>query len=271
LRRGTAPEPERGTHDTAVCPPFRLFRGVGEPPRREGRTILLSAPPACGVSPPAPRASRPRPRAPVRSPPGASLAAPTWGERKHTWIAVPRRVIAAVPSGAKSRSARREHPADGPASGAVMRERMNSRLQLHTVGLRRHHDESRHNAEAPSRPACAGRTGLQSCTAPADEAPPPAPALARAGPVGEGRHRGFIAAMPRFQSPGLGLRPPAPRRSSRQTRRRTSASGHGTRPCRTRRRRPTSRFRCRDFNRPVRGSAPKHRPDPGDPRRSPPQ
>jgi hypothetical protein len=48
------------------CCPVRLLRGGGEPPRRDGRTVLLSDPPACGVSPPATGASRPtlRPSSP---------------------------------------------------------------------------------------------------------------------------------------------------------------------------------------------------------------
>jgi hypothetical protein len=115
LGRGTAPEPKRGTHDTAVCPPFRLFRGVGEPPRREDRTILLSGPPSCGVSPPAPRASRPGSLPTGRLYPCASLAPPTWGNGN-----TPRASVSPCVSAAPARAASRR-TAPSPVLPAPLR------------------------------------------------------------------------------------------------------------------------------------------------------
>jgi hypothetical protein len=98
-------------------------------------------------------------------------------------------------------------------------------------------------------------------------------ALTRAGPVGAGRHHGFTAAISiaaaggalllrRFghcTDPGIRperLKPPQRKRKAPQTARGFTCSGsgisaerRGTHPCRTCRRRPTSRFHSRDFNR----------------------
>ena len=102
----------------------------------------------------------------------------------------------------------------------------------------------------PSRPLLCPRPN------PHDGSSPPVPALARAGPVGEGRHRGFIAAI---SIAGFRAPPSCPLLCPRPNPHDGPPPGPGTRPYRIRRRRPTSRFRCRDFNRRGRASAPKRR------------
>ncbi len=67
--------------------------------------------------------------------------------------------------------------------------------------------------------------------------------------VGAGRHCGVIAANSFAGRTGASHPATIPRPATTQLP--NPAGHHGTRPCRTRRRRPTSRFRCRDFNRPV--------------------
>jgi hypothetical protein len=80
-------------------------------------------------------------------------------------------------------------------------------------------------------------------------AEPAAPA--RAGPLGAGRHHVSDAAISIAVARG---RPACTEPCLRRPSVTTAANPPGTRPCRTRRRRPTSRLRCRDFNR--RGARP---------------
>jgi hypothetical protein len=195
--RGTAPEPKRGTHDTAVCPSLRLFRGVGEPPRREGRTVLLSGPPSCGVSPPAPRASRPRCRARARPRPARVSLRPRGGTATH----LARRSSAwegRLPPDERPGSRRKPRsPVRADVVPAKIRgvpsERMNSPLEIREVRLR----------GLPRRIRA-------SCTETNSAHPM---ALARAGPVGAGRHHVVDAAISiaAARSPPPSLRPP-PRR-----------------------------------------------------------
>ena len=103
--------------------------------------------------------------------------------------------------------------------------------------------------QSPGTDARHAPPGSSHTETPLDGPSPPTPALARAGPAGEGRHHVFGAAI------SIAGDECPPRRSQplphRNPSRRTSAFCPGTRPHRTRRRRPTSRVHCRDFNRRV--------------------